>query len=133
MSGMFFVAAENAANGSAGGAAGDDEDVSASGAPCSAGEANGFIICWPAWNSPARKSVGSVVGFAMWHSSSYRAHRHADSMQLDVRLGPPRQHGCDGLQRNLDRSVEREFMHLVQRHVHQPREIALDHQAAADQ
>src|SRR5262245_57098609 len=55
------------------------------------------------------------------------------SMQLHVRLGAPRDQSRKGIERHLDRPVQRKFMHLVERLVHQPREQALDPEATPDE
>src|ERR1700730_6264224 len=47
------------------------------------------------------------------------------SMQLHMRFGAPRDQSRKGIERYLGRPVQREFMHLVERSVHQPREQAL--------
>ena len=54
-------------------------------------------------------------------------------MQLDVRLGAPRDQPRQRVQRHLREPVQREFVHLVERLVHEPREAAFEHQVAADQ
>jgi hypothetical protein len=50
-------------------------------------------------------------------------------MQLHMRLGAPRDQSRNGIERYLGRPVQREFMHLVERSVHQSREQALDPEA----
>src|SRR4029077_20433604 len=48
------------------------------------------------------------------------------SMQFHMRFGAPRDQSRKGIEGYLGRPVQREFMHLVERSVHQPREQALD-------
>src|SRR4029079_1062552 len=40
------------------------------------------------------------------------------AVQLDVWLGPPRDHPRDGIERRLPEAVQRELVHLVERQVH---------------
>src|SRR4051812_35943682 len=41
------------------------------------------------------------------------------SMELHVRLGPPHDQARQRVQRHLGKAVQRQFMHLVEREVHQ--------------
>src|SRR5262249_41632302 len=55
------------------------------------------------------------------------------SMQFHLRFGAPVDQPNEGVERDFDEAVQRIFVHFVQRHVHQPREIAFDKETAADQ
>src|SRR5438093_558303 len=50
-------------------------------------------------------------------------------MQFHMRFGAPRDQSRKGIERYLGRPVQREFMHLVERSVHQARKQALDPEA----
>lgn len=54
-------------------------------------------------------------------------------MQLHLRLGPPRDQAHGGVERDLDKTVQRVFVHFVERHIHEPRKIAFDKQIPTDQ
>src|SRR5215210_4059657 len=53
------------------------------------------------------------------------------SMQLHMWLSAPRNQSRGRIEHHLGRPVQREFMHFVERPVHEPREQAVDPQAAA--
>src|SRR6478736_9435991 len=55
----------------------------------------------------------------------------AASMQLHVWLGAAHDETRQGVERHLGKTMQRQFVHLVEREVHHSREPAFDHQAAA--
>src|SRR4029077_11717600 len=55
----------------------------------------------------------------------------AASMQLHVWLGAAHDETRQGVERHLGKTMQRQFVHLVEREVHYSREPAFDHQAAA--
>src|ERR1700730_14153192 len=61
-----------------------------------------------------------------WANSVVPADR---SMQLHMRLGPPCQRSGDGIKPDLQRAVQRRLVHLVERAIHQARDISLDQHA----
>src|SRR6185312_6200132 len=55
-------------------------------------------------------------------------------VQLDLRLGTPRQQTRDAIERHLDGAMQRHFVHLIQRAIHYFREPAFDaHRLAGDE
>src|SRR3984893_17787561 len=54
-------------------------------------------------------------------------------MQLHVRLRAPSDQPAERVERHLDGPMERIFVHLVERAIHQAREKPLDPQVAAEQ
>src|SRR6516225_2142660 len=54
-------------------------------------------------------------------------------MQLHLRLGAAINQTHGGVERDLDKAVQRIFVHLVERHIHEAREVAFDKEALADQ
>jgi len=54
-------------------------------------------------------------------------------MQFHMRLGTPRDEAHGRVERDLNEAMQRVFVHLVERHIHDPREIAFDKETLAHQ
>jgi hypothetical protein len=54
-------------------------------------------------------------------------------MQFHMRLGAPRDKADRRVERNLNEAMQRIFVHLVERHIDEPREIAFDKETLAHQ
>ena len=52
-------------------------------------------------------------------------------MQFDLWLGAPRDDARDCVKRDFDETVKLVLVHLVERHIHESREIAFDEKASA--
>src|SRR5437879_3042372 len=95
-------------------------------------EVNCRIIACPFSNRLASSCAGSCDGLLMVPPSCRLAtrrrwcRRNPRSMQLDVRLGAPRDHSCRRVERDLPEPVQRQLVHLVQRQVHHSRKPTLD-------
>ncbi len=50
-----------------------------------------------------------------------------------MRLGAPRDEAGNCVKRDLDEAVKLIFVHLVERHIHKPREVALYEKISAHQ
>src|SRR5205814_28271 len=90
---------------------------------------------WPPSSRLASSCAGSFGVLAMDGSSTLGwdagARKQRRSVKLHVRLRAPGNRSRRSIERHLPETVQRQFMHLVERQVHHAREPALDPQLAA--